>query len=150
MPVVRVRVHFQMLYDQAQVSMAHLTSQQVNDLANQFLALAQSIGDLRYYYWNDLSKEQHQLLANHHWSALHYGEDILALSTDLVMDDLSSSLTLIRELTGQIKSTLGTMTDIQEGINISAAIVGLGAAIISENPFTVEGAIEDLVKLAKA
>ena len=130
--------------------MAHLTSLQVNDLANQFLALAQSIGDLRYCYWNDLSKEEHQILANHHWSALYYGEDILALSTDLVMDDVSDSLAMIRELTGQIKSTLGTASDIQEGISISAAIVALGAAITSENPLTVEGAIEDLVKLAKA
>ena len=138
-----------MLYDQAQVSMAHLTSQQVNDLANQFLALAQSIGDLRYNYWNDLSKDQHQILANQHWSVLHYGEDILSMSTVLVMDDVSNSLAMIRALTGKIKSTLDALHDIQEGINISAAIVSLGAAIISENPLAVAGAIEDLVKITK-
>ena len=129
--------------------MAHLTSQQANDLANQFLALAQSIGDLRYNYWNDLSKDQHQILANQHWSVLHYGEDILSMSTVLVMDDVSNSLAMIRALTGKIKSTLDALHDIQEGINISAAIVSLGAAIISENPLAVAGAIEDLVKITK-
>ncbi len=130
--------------------MAHLTSQQANDLASQFLALAQSIGDLRHYHWSDLTKEQHQLLANQHWSALHYGEDILSMSTVLVMDDVCDSLSIIRKLTVQIKSTLGALSDIQKGINISEAVVALGAAIVSENPITVTGAMEDLGKVLRS
>ena len=124
--------------------MAQLTAQQANDLANQFLALAQAIGDFRYNHWNDLSKVQHQRLASQHWSVLNYGEDILALSTALIMDDVSSSLASIKTITGQIKSTLGTLKDIQKGVDITAAIVMLGAAIISQSPIAIAGAVLEL------
>src|SRR6267142_6954486 len=112
--------------------MAQLTAQQANDLANQFLALAQAIGDFRYNHWSELSKAQHQRLASQHWSVLNYGEDILALSTALIMDDVSPSLASIKKISGQIKSSLGTLKVIQKGIDISAAIVTFGAAIISK------------------
>lgn len=128
--------------------MGQLTSEQAHDLANQLLGLAQSIGDFRYEHWTDLSKSQHQLLANQHWSVLIYGEDILTLSTALVMDDLHSSLASIKMLTGQIKATLNSLNDIQEGITIAASIVTLGAAIVNKNPMAIEDAIEDLVKTA--
>src|SRR5258708_35621213 len=97
-------------------NMAQLTSRQADDLANQFLALAQAIGDFRYNHWNDLSKTQHHQLAGQHWSALNFGEDILALSTGLIMDDVVGSLKSVKTITGQIKSSLGTLKDIQKGI----------------------------------
>jgi len=124
--------------------MAQLTSQQANELANQFLALAQAIGDFRYNHWNELSKVQHQRLASQHWSVLNHGEDILALSTALIMDEVSGSLASIKTITGQIKSSFGKLTDIQKGINIATAIVTLGAAIISQSPIAIAGAIQDL------
>ena len=124
--------------------MAQLTAQQANDLANQFLALAQAIGDFRYNHWSELSKAQHQRLASQHWSVLNNGEDILALSTALIMDDVSSSLASIKTITGQIKSSLGTLKDIQKGIGITTVIVMLGAAIISQSPIAIAGAIQEL------
>ena len=126
--------------------MAQLTSQQADDLANQFLALAQAIGDFRYNHWSDLSRVQHNRLASQHWSVLNYGEDILALSTALIMDDVSSSLASLKTITGQIKSSLGALKDIQKGIGITTVIVMLGAAIISQSPIAIEGAIEELMK----
>jgi len=126
--------------------MAQLTSRQADDLANQFLALAQAIGDFRYNHWNDLSRVQHNRLASQHWSVLNYGEDILALSTALIMDDVSSSLASLKTITGQIKSSLGALKDIQKGIGITTVIVMLGAAIISQSPIAIAGAIEELMK----
>lgn len=126
--------------------MAQLTSQQSNDLANQFLALAQAIGDFRYNHWNDLSKAQHHRLASQHWSVLNYGEDILSLSTALIMDDVSGSLASIKMITGQIKSSLGTLADIQKGINVVASLMTLGAAIISKSPIAIGEAIQDLAQ----
>ncbi len=130
--------------------MAQLTSQQANDLANQFLALAQSIGDFRYQHWSDLSEAQHQQLASQHGLVLKYGEDILVLSTVLVMNDVSQSLESIKEVSSQIKSTLGSLADVQKGINITTAIVTLGATIISKNPLAVAGAISGLMTSWKA
>jgi hypothetical protein len=126
--------------------MAQLTSQQADDLANQFLALAQAIGDFRYRHWNDLSQDQHHRLASQHWSVLNYGEDILALSETLIMDDVSPSLASIKSITGQIKSSLRALKDIQNGIDLAATIVTFGAAIISKSPIAIREAIDDLTQ----
>jgi hypothetical protein len=129
--------------------MAQLTSQQANELANQFLALAQSIGDFRYRHWSELSKTQHQLLASQHGSVLNYGEEILSLSTVLIMNDVANAIASIKTITAKVKSTLGSLSEVQDGINIAAAVVTLGAAIVSKNPLAVAGAIEGFAKLNK-
>lgn len=125
--------------------MAKLTSKQANDLANNFLGLAQAIGDFRYNNWNSLSKTDNQRLGNLQWSILNNGEDILTLSTTLVMDDVQTSLTQINNVTTQIKGTIGTLQNVQKGINVAAAIVTLGAAIISKNPQAIVDAISGVV-----
>jgi hypothetical protein len=130
--------------------MERLTSHEAKDLANQFLALAQAIGDWRYNHWSELSETQRQQLANHHRSVLEYGEEVLALSTVLVMEDVSNSLSAIKSVSGKITASLGTLADIQKGIDVAAAVVTLGAAIVSKNPLAIGGAIEGLVEGWKA
>lgn len=126
--------------------MAKITSRQANDLANNFLGLAQAIGDFRYANWYLLSKEDNQKLGNLQWSILNYGEDILAFSTILVMDEVTDSLAKIDDITTKIKENMNTIKNIQKGINLAAAMVTLGAAIISKNARSVNDAIGGLVK----
>ena len=121
--------------------MAKLTSQQANELANNFLGLAQAIGDFRYNNWFSLSKSENQMLGSLQWSILNSGEDILALSTILVMDDVQASLDKINNITTQIKSNIHALKDIQKGIDIAAAIVTLGASVISRNIQSINDAI---------
>jgi hypothetical protein len=124
--------------------MATLTSQQATDLANDFLALARAIGDFRYKNWYALSKEEKQELADLKNSILKSGEDILALSASLVMDDVQASLEQINNLTSQIKETIENLHNIQKCINVAAAIVTLGTSIISRDPKSVMDAINGL------
>ena len=125
--------------------MANLTSQQANNLANNFLGLAQAIGDFRYENWNTLSKSENQKLGNFQWSILNCSEDILALSTTLVMKDVGISLKQINEVTIQIKGTIENLKNIQKGIDLAASIVTLGGAIISKNPQTIADSIAGVV-----
>ena len=125
--------------------MANLTSKQANELAGHFLGLAQAIGDFRYTNWKELPKEDNQSLGNLQWSIMNYGEDILAFSTILVMDEVKASLQKINEISKDIKNNINSIKNIQKGINIAAAIVTLGAAIISKNAQSVTGAIDGLV-----
>lgn len=126
--------------------MAKLTSRQAYDLANNFLGLAQAIGDFRYNNWYELSKSDNQKLGDLQWSILNSGEDILALSTILVMDDVRESLERINDITARIKGNIHTLQNIRKGINIAASIVTLGAAIISKNARSVTDAIDGLAK----
>jgi hypothetical protein len=126
--------------------MANLTSKQANELAGYFLGLAQAIGDFRFSNWKDLPKEENQKLGNLQWSILNYGEDILAFSTILVMEEVKVSLQKIKDITSDIKENINSIKNIQKGIIIAAAIVTLGAAIISKNARSVTDAIDCLAK----
>ena len=126
--------------------MANLTSKQANELAGNFLGLAQAIGDFRFSNWKELPKEDNQRLGSLQWSILNYGEDILAFSTILVMDEVKVSLEKIKDISKDIKENINSIKNIQKGINIAAAIVTLGAAIISKNARSVTDAIDCLAK----
>jgi hypothetical protein len=125
--------------------MAKLTSAQANALANDFLGLAQAIGDFRYDNWNEMSKTQNQQLGKLQWSILNYGEDILALSTVLVMDDVEASLDKINDITLEIKSTIQQLKNIQKVINVAAAIITFGGAIISKDPSSVKTGLQGVI-----
>ena len=125
--------------------MAELTATQANALANNFLGLAQAIGDFRYDNWNELSQPQNQQLSNLQWSILNYGEDILALSTTLVMDDVQTSLDKINNITVEIKTTIHQLKNIQKAINVAAAIVTLGGAVISKSPSAIGSALQGMI-----
>jgi len=124
--------------------MAKLNATQASELARHFLALAQAIGDYRYRNWKKLSKKDNQQLADFQWSVLNCGEDMLANSTTLVLDDVKNSLAKIEDLTVKVESTLAGLSKIQTIINCAAAIVILGGAVMSKNPNSIAGAIEAL------
>jgi hypothetical protein len=124
--------------------MPKLNAAQASELARHFLALAQSIGDYRYRNWQKLAKKDNQQLGDFQWSVLNCGEDMLASSTTLVMDDVKNSLAKIEVLTVKVENTLASLSKIQTIINCAAAIVILGGAVISKNPGTITGAIEAL------
>ena len=126
--------------------MIALSAQQANDLANNFLGLAQAIGDFRYHHRDSLSSAENQKLGRLQWSILKYGEDILALSTSLVMEDAAESISQIKQVTTRIKGSIQKLQNVQKGIDIAASIVTLGAAIVSKNPPSIITAINDVVE----
>ncbi len=125
--------------------MAKLTSKQANRLANDFLGLAQAIGDFRYKNWDSIPKAKNKKLGDLQWSILNYGEDIIALSTTLVMEEAAQSLERINQITLEINKNILHLKDIQKGIDLAAAIVTLGAAILSKQPVTITSAISGVV-----
>ncbi|MPR35930.1 hypothetical protein [Salmonirosea aquatica] len=126
--------------------MANLSAQEANRLANNFLGLAQSIGDFRFNNWNVLTIDENQRMGDLQWSILNYGEDILALSTQLVVEDSKQSLEEINDISTEIKATINTIQQIQKGINVATSIVVLGGAIVSKNPQAIIDALKGVVE----
>ncbi len=124
--------------------MVNLTAQQGNELANNFLALAQAIGDYRYQNFNILTKQQNQKMRDLHWSILNYADDLYTLSASLVMIDVKTSLTLINTITLKIKKTYNTIQNVQKAINVAVSVVTLGASILSKNPLAIADSISGL------
>ena len=125
--------------------MSNLSAQQAGALAANFLAIAQSIGDYRFANWDTLDDAQNKQLGSLQRSILNAGEDVLALSTVLIMDDVSDSLSKINEVTTQIKEGLRFLKNIQKVVNIAAAAASLGSGVLSKNPQTISNGISSLV-----
>jgi hypothetical protein len=126
---------------------ANLTEKQALDLAGDFLVLSHEIGQFRINNREVIEPSDNLKLANWQWLILNTGEDIVAYSTTLVMDDVLSTLSLIEKVTSQIKDTIQTMKDIQKGINIAAGIVTLGSSILSGNPLVITESINGLLDI---
>ena len=129
--------------------MSHLTSEEANRLANNFLALARSVGDYRFANWKDLSSKEKEQLGNLQDSLLDQGEKILAFSVSLKMEEVSESLNNIQIITGKIQRTMRKLEDIQKVINIAAAAVSLGTAILTKDVKAIGQEINGLANTAK-
>ena len=127
--------------------MAKLTAKQANELANNFLGLAQTIGDYRYQ--NTLPKQQNQIIKDLHWSVLNCADDLYTLSATLVMDDVAQSLSAIGTITKELQDAYKKLQNVQKAINVAASIVTLGSSILSKNPQAIKESLSNVVSVWK-
>ncbi|WP_425638777.1 hypothetical protein ACPUEN_04245 [Algoriphagus yeomjeoni] len=113
--------------------MANLTSDQATQLSDNFYNLAKAIGDFRYENWDKLSFEENKELSETQNMLLQTGEDILAFSTTLIMDETIDSLAKINSIAGEIQDSIKKLNNIQKGLNVAAAILLLGVAIVNRD-----------------
>ena len=124
--------------------MANLTSKQANQLSDDFFFLSMAIADFRYEHWDRLTLDENRELSEKQNAILRCGEDILAFSTTLVMDEVTESLAKISLITTEIKGTIKRLESIQKGLDAASAILGLGASILKRDPMAIGNAIKDL------
>ena len=127
--------------------MGQLTSGQVNELADYFLAMAQALGDYRQQNIDHLLGPNNQEIKELQAAIRKYADDLYTLSASLVLDDVQESLAAIGEITNQIKSTYAELKDVQKAINIASSVINLGKAILEKNPKMIGQILEDLVKI---
>jgi len=129
--------------------MATLTAEQASKLAHDFLVYSQAVGDYRISNWNKLNTAENHSLSSMQWSILNTSEDLYALSTDLVIDEVEPVLKTLGHLCDQMKQTLKVLSSVQKAIKIATAIVTLGAALVSKNPAGFKKALEFALTLVK-
>lgn len=124
--------------------MANLNSDQAKQLSDNFFYFGMAIGDFRYENWDRLSLEDNKELSDIQNTIIRYGEDILAYSTTLVMDEVEESMTKINFITQEIKRTMKNLGNIQKGLNIAAALLIMGVAITNRNPQEIGNSIREV------
>jgi len=124
--------------------MAQLTSQQANELANNFLGMAQTVGDYWYQNFDSLPKQESQKIQDLQLEILKYANELYTLSATLVMDDVQLSLSSIGEVTNLMKNTYNNLKDFGKAINIAAAVVSLGESILNKNPKDIASSLSTL------
>jgi molecular chaperone GrpE (heat shock protein) len=125
--------------------MPTLTSQQLTELGNNFLAFAQAVENYRIENSGTLTKAQNQQIKDFHETLLNYADDLYATSAKVVVNDVQSSLDTIKNVTTQINQTYHNLRKVQKAIDVAAAGVTLGAAIFNKNPQAIGDAISGLV-----
>jgi hypothetical protein len=129
--------------------MPNLTSQQVNELANHFLAMAEEISNYRYKNFEKLSKEENKQLKESHSDLLDKCDELYTLSASLVLEDVQTALSSINSITTEIKATYTTLVNIQKAINVAASVVTLASSVLSKDPKAIGGSITALVNTLK-
>jgi hypothetical protein len=120
-----------------------ITADQAFALAQRFHDLATAVGDYRFGHWNKLSKTQRDKLTDAQFTLLNNSSHFVTESVGLTLDDVKGDLKALQKVTANAQSALGTITSIKKAINLTASLVKLGAAIASENPEAIAGAIQD-------
>jgi hypothetical protein len=124
--------------------MANLNADQAKQLSDNFYFLGRAIGDFRYHNWDRLTLAENKDLSDIQNSLLRFGEDILAYATTLVMDEVVPSLEKINTITSEIHGTINTLTNIQKGLNVAAAVLILGVAILNRDLKEITNSINDV------
>ncbi|SFT48637.1 hypothetical protein SAMN04489724_0956 [Algoriphagus locisalis] len=124
--------------------MANLTSDQAKQLSDNFYYLGMAIGDFRYENWERLSLDENKELSETQNMLLQTGEDILAFSTTLIMDEVTESLQKINSISADIQGTIKTLRNIQKGLNIAAALLILGVAITNRDTKGIGDSIKNV------
>jgi len=124
--------------------MEKLTAEQVNELANHFLAMAEDLEAYREKNFATLLDKQNKQIKDLHQLILKFSDDFYTLSAILAFDEVQSSLSLIEELKIKMKITLQTLQDIQKVINIAGSVVTLGNAIVKIDPKAIAEALISL------
>lgn len=130
--------------------MANLTSEQAAQLSDNFYHLANAMLDFRVENWEKLTPDERKELSDTQFAILRCGEDILAYATTLVMDEVADSLGKINSITEEIKGTIKDLKNIQKGLNVAAAILILGVAIINRDPKGIGNSLKDVYETWKA
>ncbi len=124
--------------------MKKLTSKQTNELANNFLLFAQTIGEYRYKHYTSLTLIQNKKLEASQTQVLNYADDLYTLSTTLVLEDIAHSLSQITAITKNIKKSYESLENIQKGILIAKNIETLGASLLSLEPKSIVASLDRL------
>ena len=130
--------------------MANLTSDQAKQLSDNFYYLAMAIGDFRYENWEELSVDENKELSETQNMLLQTGEDIMAFSTTLIMDEVNASLAKINSIATEIQGTIKKLSNIQKGLNVAAAILLLGVAIVNRDTKGIGNSIKGVYDTWKA
>lgn len=129
--------------------MANLTSKQLTELGEHFLAFAQAVGNYRMGKISTLSKSENAEIKDLHRALLDHSDNFFTTSARLVMNDIKDSLDTIKDVTARIHETYHTLKKVQNAINIAAAGVTLGAAIFAKKPEDIADAVKGVAKAWK-
>lgn len=128
---------------------AKLTSKQITELGDEFLAIGKNVGDYRLNNREKLSEEENKSLKTYHRSLIDRADELYTTSAALVMDEVDASMNTIKGITTEIDKVYKKLLNVQKAIDIAAAAVNLAAAIFTMKPAAIGKSVLKLVDAVK-
>ena len=127
--------------------MATLTSKQLTQLGDSYLAFAQAVGNYRMQHRAGMTKQQNEKISALHHELLDQADQFYTSSAKFIMDDVKVSLEKIKDITSHINESYSKLKKIQKAIDIAAAAVNLGGSLLSKDPAAVIKAMKALSEM---
>ena len=122
-----------------------LTADDAFDLSKQFHDLSTAVGDYRYKNVDAITPAQMARLKDAQFMLLNQSSHMITEAVGLELDDGQAGLAALNGVTAKAQKALKNIADIKKAIEITAALVKLGAAVASENPAAITAATQDAV-----
>lgn len=129
--------------------MQQLTAEQLTQLGYSFLSIANAVDEYRMQNRAQLSYDDNQTLKILHSTLTHIADDLFATSAISLISEVESSLQKLKEVTGDINTTYHKLRKVQKAIDIAAAAVTVGTAVLTRDGKGIRNAVSDLVKTIK-
>ena len=127
--------------------MPNLTTSQAEELAKYYSGLSLSTARYRLQHWDDISPAKRKELSDQVRELATQSDAYVKLAATLIMNDVESSLKKLRSITADIDKTIVKIASAQKIVNLMAAALDLGAAIISRDPLVIVKKIESFSKI---
>lgn len=129
--------------------MPQLTAEQLTELGYSFLSIANAIDEYRMENRPQLTGDENQTLKILHSTLTHHADDLFATSAITLMSEVEGSLQKMKTITSDINATYKKLRKVQKAIDIAAAAVTVGTAVLTHDTKGIREAVAGLVETVK-
>ena len=123
-----------------------LTSPQAMDLAEEFGEAAEQIRQWRRANRTKITRKENEQLRELTVSLTMIAQTVATNAVGLALDEATVTLAGLESATTRAKKAIKNVQNAKKGIEISAALISLAAAVVSKDPGGVAGSLQALVK----
>jgi cell division protein ZapA (FtsZ GTPase activity inhibitor) len=121
----------------------NLTTDQVDELADQVLSLKKAVNAFRNTYFNTLTPDQRDGLQTLAAGLGDLVDHLTAVAIKLSLADVQQSLSHLRDITAGVNEAVAHLGEVRKVLTVATSLVGLGAAIVTANPVGILSALND-------
>lgn len=125
--------------------MENLNSEQVKQLADNFMQMSNALGDYRYNNIDSLSEEENLKIKETHNKQLEQTTELYTKSAVLVLEDAQNALDKIDTITTETQELYKKLTNVQTILDRASSILNLASSILALDITATTTHIQELV-----
>lgn len=129
--------------------MRKLSKNERTILADNFLQLAQLVGDYRLKHYSELSAMMRSRIRGYHKALIDYADFFYATSTNIQLENAQPFIEQLKEHVTRLKDLLNSLQKTQKIMDALGAATRLGASLVSQQPFAVIASMNTLIHKIK-